>query len=148
VALLLILFLLFGVVLGGFGSGSSASSGSGQAQTVPAAKVPTVSGSYDRYAIGRLRAAGLVPVLRWCSAKSAEYSVERAAPREGTVVPRGIRVTLYLVPALGSGVGHPACSHFTATRPSTATVPVVKCSKRMSTDQRPGPKCGPPPANP
>ena len=26
--------------------------------------------------------------------------------------------------------------------------PVVKCSKRMSSDQQPGPKCGPPPANP
>ena len=26
--------------------------------------------------------------------------------------------------------------------------PVIKCSKRMSTDQQPGPKCGPPPANP
>jgi hypothetical protein len=26
--------------------------------------------------------------------------------------------------------------------------PVVKCSKQMTTDQQPGPKCGPPPAKP
>jgi hypothetical protein len=31
---------------------------------------------------------------------------------------------------------------------STDIKPVVKCSKRMSTDQQPSPKCGPPPANP
>src|ERR1044072_772192 len=101
-ALLLIIFLLFSLVLGGFGSGSPSSSGSGHAQTMPAATVPVVTGLYDRYAAARLRGAGLVPVLRWCTAKSAEYSVERAAPREGTVVPQGIRVTLYLVPALAS----------------------------------------------
>jgi hypothetical protein len=26
--------------------------------------------------------------------------------------------------------------------------PAVKCSKRITTDQQPSPKCGPPPANP
>jgi hypothetical protein len=115
VALLLILLALFGLVIGGAGSGSS--SGSVQAQPVPAATVPSVTGSYGRYAVPRLRAAGLVPVRRWCRARAVEYAVARQSAAAGTVVPRGSRVRIFLVPALGSGVKHPPCNSFAPARP-------------------------------
>jgi hypothetical protein len=117
VALLLVLLALFGFVLGGVGSGSTSSSQSMQAQPVRAATVPSVSGSYGRYAVPRLRAAGLVPVQRWCPARAVEYMVARQSIAAGTVLPRGSRVRIFLVPALGSGVKHPPCNSFAPAHP-------------------------------
>jgi hypothetical protein len=117
VAILLVLLALFGLVLGGVGSGSSSSSGSVRAAPVPAATVPSVTGAYGRYAVPRLRAAGLVPVQRWCRARAVEYAVARQSIAGGTVVPRGSRVRIFLVPALNSGVKHPPCNSFAPTRP-------------------------------
>jgi hypothetical protein len=115
VALVLILLALFGLLIGG--SGSRSSSGSVQAQPVPAATVPSVTGSYGRYAVPRLRAAGLVPVQRWCRARAVEYAVARQSVAAGTVVPRGSRARIFLVPALGSRVKHPPCNSFAPARP-------------------------------
>jgi hypothetical protein len=79
--------------------------------------VPAVTGIYAQYAEQRLRHAGLVPDKRWCRALAIEYAVGRQVPATGTIVPRGSRVRLFLVPALGSGVRHPPCNSFAATRP-------------------------------
>lgn len=113
-ALILLLLALLGV-FAGWGSGSS--SGSAQAQKIPAATVPTVTGIYPQYAAKSLRAAGLVPVERWCRARAVEYMVGRQSIAAGIVVPRGTRVRLFLVPALGSGVKHPPCNSFAPTPP-------------------------------
>ena len=115
--LLLILLALFGFVFAAWGSGSSSNSGPVQAETIPAAEVPAVTGLYARYAERRLRRAGLVPVERWCTARAQEYAVARVVPAEGTVVPRGVHVRVYLVPALNSGVKHPPCNSFAAAKP-------------------------------
>jgi beta-lactam-binding protein with PASTA domain len=117
VALLLVLLALFGFVFAGVGSGSTSSSRSVQAQPVPAATVPSVTGSYGRYAVPRLRAAGLVPVQRWCRARAVEYMVARQSIAAGTVLPRGSRVRIFLMPALGSGVKHPPCNSFAPAHP-------------------------------
>jgi hypothetical protein len=117
VALLVVLLVLFGFLIGGVGSGSTSSSGSGQAQPVPTATVPSVTGSYGRYAVPRLRAAGLVPVQRWCRARAVEYAVARQSIAAGKVVARGSQVRIFLVPALGSGVKHPPCKSFAPARP-------------------------------
>jgi beta-lactam-binding protein with PASTA domain len=118
VALLLVLLALFGFVFAGVGSGSTSSSRSVQAQPVPAATVPSVTGSYGRYAVPRLRAAGLVPVQRRCRApRAVEYMVARQSIAAGTVLPRGSRVRIFLVPALGSGVKHPPCNSFAPAQP-------------------------------
>jgi len=147
--LLLILLALFGFALTAWGTSSEPSVGAVTAETIPAARVPGVTGSYPRYAERRLRAAGLVPELRWCSTGAVQYAVGRVAPAEGTVVPRGAHVRLSLVPAHNSGIKPPPCNSFVATRPATIG-PVVKCSKRMTSGPpaAQGPRCGPPPANP
>jgi beta-lactam-binding protein with PASTA domain len=115
VALLLIMLALFGFAF--FTPNHAAPSGGGRAEEIPAATVPTVTGLSTRYAVRRLRAAGLVAEERWCTARAVEYAVRRVQPREGTVVPRGMRVRLYLVPALGSGVRQPVCKRFVGAKP-------------------------------
>ena len=130
---LLILLALFGLVFGAWATSSSSSSGRGQAQRIPAAEVPAVTGIYPQDAEQLLRAAGLVPVERWCTAKAPEYVVKRVVPAEGTVVPRGVRVRMYLVPALSSGVKHPLCSTFVAAAPArvaTTNSPLLRLPVR------------------
>jgi beta-lactam-binding protein with PASTA domain len=118
VALILVLLAMLGGVFAAWGIGSgSSSSGRVQAETIPAAEVPTVTGLREQSAQQRLRSAGLVPVERWCRARAVEYAVGRQSIAAGTVVPRGTRVRLFLVPALGSGVKHPPCNSFAPTRP-------------------------------
>jgi hypothetical protein len=46
-----------------------------------------------------------------------EYAVARQSIAGGTVVPRGSRVRIFLVPALNSGVKHPPCNSFAPIRP-------------------------------
>ena len=147
--LLLILLALFGFTFAVWGTSSKPSVGVVTAETIPAAEVPVVTGIYPRYAERRLRAAGLVPELRWCSARAVEYVVGKVTPAEGTGVPRGARVRLSLVPAHNSGIKPPPCHSFVTTRPA-AIGPAFKCSKRMAAkppaaQER---RCGPPPANP
>jgi hypothetical protein len=116
-ALILVLLALLGVFAAWGTSSSRSESGSAQAETIPAASVPAVTGIYPRYAKRQLRAAGLVPVERWCRTRAVEWAVERQSIAAGTVVPRGTRVRLFLVPALGSGVKHPPCNSFAAISP-------------------------------
>jgi len=116
VALLLVLLGLFSFVLAGW-SGSPTVAPNLKAEPVPAATVPSVVGSYGPYAAPRLRAAGLVPVQSWCLARASEYAVARQSIPAGTVVPRGSRVRIFLVPALGSGVKHPPCNSFAPAPP-------------------------------
>jgi beta-lactam-binding protein with PASTA domain len=116
-ALIILLLALLGGVIAAWSTGSSSSSGPVREQTIPAAQVPLVTGIYPQYAERRLRAAGLVPVERWCHARAVEYAVARQSVSAGSVVPRGTRIRLFLVPALGSGVKHPPCNSFAPTRP-------------------------------
>ena len=117
-ALILVLLAFLGIFAAwGTGSSSSSESGSAQAETIRAASVPSVTGIYPRYAKRQLRAAGLVPVERWCRTHAVEWEVGRQSIAAGTVVSRGTRVRLFLVPALGAGVKHPPCNSFTPTSP-------------------------------
>jgi beta-lactam-binding protein with PASTA domain len=109
-----VIILLLLIALLGFASGSS---GSATARAVPAARVPDVGGLYTQYAVRRIAGAGLVAMRRWCSVPSSQYAVVRQRPGAGAIVPRGTRVRLFLVPALGSGVRHPACRTFVNSRP-------------------------------
>jgi hypothetical protein len=43
--------------------------------------------------------------------------VARQSIAAGTVLPRGSRVRIFLVPALGSGVKHPPCNSFAPAHP-------------------------------
>lgn len=116
-ALLLILLALFGFAFATWGSGSSSSIEPVQAQTIPAAEVPSVTGLEPRYALRRVRAAGLVPTARWCAGKVQVYMVGRVVPAEGTVVPRGGRVRIFFLPAHNSGIKPPRCKPYVETRP-------------------------------
>ena len=60
-----------------------------------------------------------------------------------------ILLILFALFALVFGaVGSGSSSSSSGSARAHAPAKVVKCSKRMTTDQQPGPKCGPPPANP
>ena len=83
--LLLILLALFGFTFAVWGTSSKPSAGVVTAETIPAAEVPVVTGIYPRYAERRLRAVGLVPVLRWCSARAIEYVVGKSLQPRGRV---------------------------------------------------------------
>ena len=60
-----------------------------------------------------------------------------------------ILLILFTLFALLFGVvGNGSSSSSSGSGRAHAPMKVVKCSKRMSADQQPSPRCGPPPANP
>jgi beta-lactam-binding protein with PASTA domain len=111
VIIILLLLLAF------FGFSSGPRSGGVTTYSVPARSVPDVRGLASPYAEQHLRRAGFVPVRRWCTVRSNVYAVARQQPAAGAAVPRGARVRLFLVPALGQGIRHPPCKLFAGSRP-------------------------------
>jgi hypothetical protein len=118
-AVLLLILALFTL---GYGSGETSLSSPSATAVAPererAGPMPYVVGVNAATAAREVRGAGLLPALRWCATTwPGEYVVRTQLPAPGTVLPLGARVTLLLVPGMNSGVRHPSCTRFVATRP-------------------------------
>jgi beta-lactam-binding protein with PASTA domain len=112
----IVLLLLLAASIGLWAAPGKATFESGTVRAVPAARVPNVTGLETRYAVRRVRRAGLVPAQTRCRASASIWAVRSQRPAAGRTVPKGTRVILRLEPVHSQGVRTP-CSAYSGPLP-------------------------------